>query len=100
MIELKEVTKIYHNDLQPVVALQGISLRLPPGKFIALMGPSGCGKSTLLNLLGGLDLPTSGEIIIDDQSMKGLTDEEWTQLRREKIGIVFQFFHLLLTLTL
>ncbi|HEX9757824.1 MAG TPA: ABC transporter ATP-binding protein [Nitrospiria bacterium] len=99
MVEIKNVTKVYQQNLKPVEALKGISLSLDKGRFISLMGPSGCGKSTLINLLGGLDFPTSGEILIDQKSTGHFTDDDWTFLRRKKIGIVFQFFHLLPTLT-
>ena len=99
MIEIKEISKIYSQKTQPVTALKGINLVLEEGKFIALVGPSGCGKSTLINLLGGLDVPTSGKILMGQKQTPYLSDEEWTTLRRKEIGIVFQFFHLLPTLS-
>ena len=99
MIEIKEISKIYAQKTQPVTALKGINLVLEEGKFIALVGPSGCGKSTLINLLGGLDVPTSGKILMGQKQTPCLSDEEWTALRRKEIGIVFQFFHLLPTLS-
>jgi ABC-type lipoprotein export system ATPase subunit len=82
-----------------VTALRDVSLEVKPGEFCAFVGPSGCGKSTLLNLVAGLDLPTSGEIRLDGRSTQNLTSSEWTKIRRETIGIVFQAFHLVHGLT-
>jgi putative ABC transport system ATP-binding protein len=98
VIRLQDVTKIYNRGSQQVVALQQVTLEMGKGEFVALMGPSGCGKSTLLNLIGGLDVPTSGEIFIDGLPLGKLSDRQLSLLRREKIGIVFQFFNLLPTL--
>ncbi len=98
MIRLQDVAKIYNRGSQQVVALQHVTLEMGKGEFVVLMGPSGCGKSTLLNLVGGLDVPTSGEIFIDGLPLGKLTDRQLSLLRREKIGIVFQFFNLLPTL--
>jgi len=81
------------------VALQQITLEVCKGEFVAVMGPSGCGKSTLLNLVGGLDVPTSGTIFIRGLSLGKLSDRQLSLFRRENIGIVFQFFNLLPTLT-
>ena len=83
----------------PVHALRGVTLEVEEGEFLAVMGPSGCGKSTLLHLLGGLLTPTSGRIIIDDEDMTAATDAERTDIRRRKIGFVFQRFNLVPTLT-
>jgi len=100
MVELVHVTKIYHPaDRNRVIALDDISLTVPDGQFVAVMGRSGSGKSTLLNLLGGLDVPTSGDIIIDGRNIARLSEKDLTALRREKVGIVFQFYNLLPTLT-
>ncbi|MBX3329256.1 MAG: ABC transporter ATP-binding protein [Nitrospira sp.] len=82
-----------------VTALRDVNLEIKPGEFCAFVGPSGCGKSTLLNLVAGLDLPTSGEIVLDGRSTYNLTSYEWTKIRRETIGIVFQAFHLVHGLT-
>ena len=79
----------------PVVALRDVCLNIPEGEFCALMGPSGSGKSTLLHLVAGLDWVTSGEIRLDGRSCVAFGDREWTQWRREKIGMVFQAFHLI-----
>jgi ABC-type lipoprotein export system ATPase subunit len=80
-------------------ALEDVCLELMEGEFCALMGPSGCGKSTLLNLVAGLDRPTSGEIFLAGRPTSHLSDREWTTLRRSLIGLVFQAFHLLPTLS-
>jgi ABC-type lipoprotein export system ATPase subunit len=81
------------------MALKDVTLHVPKGEFCALMGPSGCGKTTLLNLVAGLDVPTSGEVFLAGQSTKQFTDSEWTRLRRDFIGMVFQDFHLIPGLT-
>lgn len=82
-----------------VTALANVDLQIRRGEFVALMGPSGCGKSTLLNIIGAIDAPTTGDVSFDGKSLKGLSDDELTKLRRNKIGFVFQFFNLLSTLT-
>lgn len=82
-----------------VTALSDVSLRIGEGEICSVVGPSGSGKSTMLNLIGGLDRPTSGEILIDSQPLAAMTDRELTLLRRDKIGFVFQFFNLLPTLS-
>jgi putative ABC transport system ATP-binding protein len=99
VILLQNVTKIYNQGSQHVIALQRVNLEIHKGEFVTLMGPSGCGKSTLLNLVGGLDVPTSGEILVNGLSIGTLSDRRLSLFRREKIGIVFQFFNLLPTLT-
>jgi len=83
-----------------VLALDDVSFDVHPGELVALLGPSGCGKSTLLNLIGCIDLPSSGEVRIDGRSTNALTDDELTQIRRDHIGTIFQFFNLLPTLTI
>ena len=91
--------KRYEGDAVSVHALKGVDLSVDPGELVALMGPSGCGKSTLLHLLGALDTPTEGEVVIDGQRLRDLTDRERTMLRRHRIGFVFQFFNLVPVLT-
>jgi putative ABC transport system ATP-binding protein len=83
-----------------VVALDGVSLSVASGEFVALEGPSGCGKSTLLNLVGCIDLPTEGEVVIEGRVTTSLSDDELTLLRRDRIGTIFQFFNLLPTISL
>ncbi len=98
MIRLAKVSKVFQGKRQ-VTALDGIDLEIARGEMVAIIGPSGSGKSTLLNLIGGLDTATSGEIEIDDRLLSGLSDDELTRLRRDKIGFIFQFFNLLPTLS-
>ena len=93
-VELRNVVKDYLSEGQKVRALDGVSLCVAPGELVALVGRSGCGKSTLLNLAGAMDFPTSGEVLLDGSSTSGATDYQLTQLRREKVGFVFQQFHL------
>ncbi len=99
VITLRHVTKDYLRGGVVVSALRGVSLHVPPGEFCALMGPSGCGKSTLLNVVAGLDMPTSGDVILENRSSREFSDADWTRLRRELIGMVFQSFHLIPGLT-
>jgi putative ABC transport system ATP-binding protein len=99
ILSLRDVTKDYASDGQSVRALDGLSLEINSGEFVALVGRSGCGKSTLLNLAGAMDFPTSGQVLIDGTSTSSLNDSAVTQLRREKIGFIFQSFQLLHTLT-
>ncbi len=98
-VELRDVTKIYETQGTPAKALDRVSLVISPGEFVALVGKSGCGKSTLLNLCGAMDFPTTGSVLIDGTDTRQLNDAALTQLRREKIGFVFQSFQLLHTLT-
>jgi putative ABC transport system ATP-binding protein len=98
MISLAAVSKIYSGSRQ-VIALDHVDLKIERGEMVSIVGPSGSGKSTMLNLIGGLDRPTSGEICIDGESLRGLSDDRLTRLRREKIGFIFQFFNLLPSLT-
>jgi putative ABC transport system ATP-binding protein len=99
MIALRSVRKVYGRGETEVCALSAVSLDISEGEFVSVVGPSGSGKSTLLHLLGGLDQPTSGEIVIGGTPISGMTDDEITIFRRRKIGFVFQFFNLLPTLT-
>jgi putative ABC transport system ATP-binding protein len=99
IIRFHEVTKVYPLPGEDVVALDGVNLDLAPGDFVAIMGPSGSGKSTLLNLMGCLDTPTSGELCIKGRNIRGMSDEELTELRRDHIGFIFQVFNLLPLLT-
>lgn len=99
MVTLRQLCKAYARGHAMVSALQDVNLEIQYGEFCALVGPSGCGKSTLLNLVAGLDVPTSGEIVLDGRSTTNLTGYEWTKIRRETIGIVFQAFHLVHGLT-
>ncbi|MFM8234532.1 MAG: ABC transporter ATP-binding protein [Holophagaceae bacterium] len=79
--------------------LKGIELDLEPGERLAILGPSGCGKTTLLNLLGGLDRPDEGSVMLEGQDLTGITPFERSRIRRERVGTIFQFFHLIPTLT-
>ena len=98
MVELRGVAKRFDGKRQ-VTALEQIDLSVAKGEMVSIVGPSGSGKSTLLNLMGGLDRPSAGTVLIDGQDLSGLTDDGLTRVRRDKIGIVFQFFNLLPTLT-
>ena len=99
LIQAVQLTKIYGRGETAVTALDHVSLSVEAGEFVAVMGPSGCGKSTLLHLLGGLDRPTSGQVLIDSHDLSGLSDTALTELRRRKMGFVFQFFNLIPVLT-
>jgi putative ABC transport system ATP-binding protein len=99
MLETQEVAKVYPQGRRVVTALRGVSVEVERGEFLSLMGPSGCGKSTLLHLLGALDTPTSGRVLFDGQDLQRKSDRERSLLRRSRLGFVFQFFHLLPTLT-
>jgi len=98
MIDLVRVSKQF-DVKRKVTALDEVSLHVERGEMVAIVGPSGSGKSTLLNLIGGLDRPTSGEVHVDGKRLGGLSDDELTMVRRDKIGFVFQFFNLLPSLT-
>src|SRR5438132_519609 len=97
-IELQSVTRQFAGK-RDVVVLDDVSLALPRGEMIAIIGPSGSGKSTLLNLIGGLDRPTAGDVVVDGAPLARLSDDELTGVRRDKIGFIFQFFNLLPTLS-
>ena len=95
----KDVYKYYRAGDAQVTALSGVSLEFQQGDFVSIMGPSGGGKTTFLNCLGGLDLPDRGEIYLENRLLNNMNDKELTELRRKKIGFVFQFFNLMPTLT-
>ena len=99
MIRLQQVAKVYSLGKVEVRALDGVTLTIGQGEFVALVGPSGCGKSTLLNLMAGIDHPTSGEVWFEGEHLDSLSDDRLTRLRRTKVGIVYQCFNLLPTLT-
>jgi putative ABC transport system ATP-binding protein len=99
MIELREVSKTVMSGTEPLTILHPLSLEIPHGQFVAIVGPSGSGKSTLLGLIAGLDAPTSGSVVIDTVDITRLDEDSLARLRGEKIGFVFQFFHLIPSLT-
>lgn len=99
MIRLQQVSKVYSAGTVEVRALDRVTLTIGKGEFVALVGPSGCGKTTLLNLMAGIDRPTSGEVWLEGERLDRLSDDSLARLRRSKVGIVYQFFNLLPTLT-
>jgi putative ABC transport system ATP-binding protein len=99
MIELRSVSKTVQSGGQPLTILHPLSLTVPRGQTLAIIGPSGSGKSTLLGLIAGLDAPSSGSILIDDIDITRLDEDTLAKLRGDKIGFVFQFFHLVPSLT-
>jgi putative ABC transport system ATP-binding protein len=99
MIELRDVSKTVTSGTEPLTILHPLRLSVPRGQFLSIVGPSGSGKSTLLGLIAGLDAPTSGSVLIDGVDITRLGEDELARLRGEKIGFVFQFFHLIPSLT-
>ena len=99
-IEFKQITKLYNKGLSKVEALNSITFTINNGEFLALTGVSGSGKSTLLSLIGGLDLPTTGEIIVDGVVLSELNSDELADYRRRKVGFIFQSFNLIPTLNI
>ena len=99
LIEVKNLSKLYGSGEAEITALKNINLNIEQGEFVAIVGPSGSGKSTLLHLLGGVDKPSSGEVIIKVESIYKLKEKELAILRRRKLGFVFQFFNLIPVLT-
>src|SRR4051794_39791362 len=99
MIRLVDVRKSFTQGGNEVTALAGVSLQIARGEFVAVMGPSGSGKSTLLHLVGGLDRPSAGDVMVDGKIISQMDDDAVTLFRRNKIGFIFQFFNLLPTLT-
>ena len=95
MIECKNITKIYNGNIEQTVALKNVSFTIEEGEFVAIIGPSGSGKSTLMHTLGALDTPTSGKYFLDGKDVSKLSDDELADIRKEKIGFVFQAFNLL-----
>ena len=95
MIELNNITKSYQMGTQTVHALRGVDLSIDAGEYVAIMGPSGSGKSTLMNIIGALDLPTSGTYTLDGIDVSHMTDDEQARIRNQRIGFVFQQFNLL-----
>ena len=95
LIQLREVTKIYQAQGREVQAVKGVDLEIARGEFLVLIGRSGCGKSTLLNLLGGMDKPTAGRVLVDEKNVGAMNEAQLTIYRRETVGIVFQFFNLM-----
>ncbi len=98
-VAVRDVRKLY-DAVPPVCALDGVSLDVRAGEMVALVGPSGCGKSTLLNLVGCVDLPSAGRVLVDGKDTTALDDDALTALRRDRVGTIFQFFNLLPALTL
>jgi putative ABC transport system ATP-binding protein len=95
LVEIRGVTKTYRRGSERIEVLHGIDLEIPEGDFLALMGPSGSGKTTLLNLIGGLDTPTGGEIVVGGQRIDQLSSRELTRWRAAHVGFVFQFYNLM-----
>jgi putative ABC transport system ATP-binding protein len=95
IISTQNLSKIFGSGATTVTALDHVNLSVNPGEFVAIMGPSGCGKSTLLHLIGGLDRPSDGHVVIEGTSIAEMNDDRLTELRRRKIGFVFQFFNLI-----
>ena len=99
VIDINNVSKVYHDNAIPVPAVTDVTLHFTQGEFAALVGPSGSGKTTLLNIIGGLDKPTKGEVIIDGQNVTALSDSKMIDFRLQNIGFVFQAYNLIPVLT-
>jgi putative ABC transport system ATP-binding protein len=95
MIKLQNIQKVYRTDTIETLALNGINLDISKGEFLSIMGPSGCGKSTLLNIMGLLDMPSKGSINIADQTTDSLNDKQLAKFRNQKLGFIFQSYHLI-----
>ena len=95
MIECRDIVKTYTSGAEETTVLKGVSLKIVDGEFVAIIGPSGSGKSTLMHILGALDTPTSGTYLLDGQDLSELSDDELAEIRKKKIGFVFQAFNLL-----
>ncbi len=99
IVEFNNVSRVYRSGDHELKALDNVSFNLDEGKFVVILGPSGAGKSTLLNILGGLDSPTSGKVIVEGKDISTLNNNELAEYRAEKVGFVFQFYNLVPTLT-
>lgn len=99
LVSAHNLRKTYRRGRETVEALRGVTFDIAPGEFMTVMGPSGCGKSTLLHLLGGIDRPTAGRLLVEGQDLTALDEEGLTRYRRVQVGFVFQFYNLLPTLT-
>ena len=99
LIELKNVSRVYKSGDHELYALDNVDLSIEDGRFVVVLGPSGAGKSTLLNLLGGLDSPTGGKVVVDGKDISSLSNDGLAEYRAEKVGFVFQFYNLVPTLT-
>lgn len=99
VVRLEAVRKTYHLGEIEVEALKDTSLEIYRGEFVVILGPSGCGKSTLMNIIGGLDTPTSGRVLVDGEDISTFTEDDLTLYRRDRVGFIFQFFNLVTTLT-
>jgi putative ABC transport system ATP-binding protein len=95
MVDVRDVRKIYKRDTQQITVLDGISLTVPEGEFVALMGPSGSGKTTLLNLIAGIDRPTSGQVIVAGTDVSQLSESALAEWRSRNVGFIFQFYNLI-----
>ncbi len=95
ILEVKDLKKIYGKDFHEVVALNGVSFSVEKGEFIAIVGTSGSGKSTLMHLIGGVDTPTDGSIVVDGREIGGLSEKELTLYRRRKVSVIYQFYNLM-----
>ena len=99
-VSIKNLRKVFNgNGPEPVTAIDGLSLDIPQGQFLAVMGPSGSGKTTLLHLIAGLSQPTSGDVVVNGTNLATLNDRQLTLFRRQNIGVIFQSFNLIPTLT-
>ena len=98
-LKLENVTKVYNSGAEDFTALEKVSFELNNGEFVVILGPSGAGKTTLLNLLGGMDVSTSGDIVLDGKNVSKLSKKELTNYRRSDVGFVFQFYNLMPNLT-
>jgi putative ABC transport system ATP-binding protein len=99
MLKLHDLSKVYATDEVETVALNNVNIEIEAGEFVAIMGPSGCGKSTLLNIIGMLDVPSSGQYIFQDEDISGLTESDLGKIRKHQVGFIFQSFNLINELT-